>query len=234
VRGRRLALAVAVLLLCGACGDGDSGQAGLPTPSSPSTSHSMRPIASPPDPVEPSQLCRSGVGLTFYDSRVAGAPGAASARRAARPWLAHGEALGAAPGRHGRRLIAFSRGGEVRQVVTVQLLKATGEWFIVRTTGCLTDRPGSVRSCGDVAVFRGITYHRPTYDIPGPTDGIGVGQVFGQGSLPACADVTAYAGPHRLVGPVAPVTVFQQEEVPRADSVVTSPVVATPRIYDAG
>jgi hypothetical protein len=118
--------------------------------------------------------------------------------------------------------------------VTVEPLKSVGEWFVARTTGCLTDRPATVSSCGDVVVFRGTTYHRPTYDLPGPTDGIGVGRVFGQGSIPACADVMAYAGDrHHLVGHLAPVTVYQQEEVPRAESIVTSPVIAMPRIYDA-
>lgn len=122
----------------------------------------------------------------------------------------------------------------MREVLTLRRQRSTGTWNVVRTTGCLTS-PTVEPSCGDVVAFHGATYHRPRYDIPGRGDQVGVGRPFGQGRIPSCADVTAYAGIGRhLVGTVAPVTVYQQEEVPMTDSLVTSPASELgPRIYDA-
>jgi hypothetical protein len=232
VTGRTLVIAAAVLLVCGTCGDGDATHAVGPTTTSPSTPHSTEPVVVRPHPVRAIDLCASREGLSFHDSRV-GAPGASTARGAAHPWLAPGEQLGTAPGRPGRRVVSLARRGQVREVLTLERQGSSGRWYVERATGCLT-RDSTVRPCADTVVFRGTTYHRPTYDIPGPGDQIGVGRPFGQGKVPTCADVTAYAGPGRhLVGTVAPVTVYQEEEVPMADSVVTSPAtVLGPRIYD--
>lgn len=231
--GRRLALAAGVLLLCAACGDGDPGGAAGPTTSTPSTPRSTRPVVTRAEPEAATDLCAAREGLAFRTSWLVEVPGASSARGAARPWLAPGEHLGTAPAGRGRRVVSLSQHGRAREVLTV-VRQRSGLWLVGRTTGCLTRHPRA-RACADTVVFHGTTYHRPTYEIPGPTDQIGVGRIFGEGSLPACADVTAYAGPGRyLVGTVAPVTVYQEEEVPMSDSVVTSPVTPLgPRIYDA-
>jgi hypothetical protein len=234
VAGRALALGTALLLLCGGCGDGDTPDAGR---SAVSTPPSTRPATEPvttADPLRAADLCAAREGLVFFDSWVSEGSGAPSARGAARPWLGRGEHLGTAPGGPGRRVVSLSGDGQVREVLTVRRQRSTGQWHVLRTTGCLTVLP-TASSCGDVVQFGGTTYHRPTYHMPGPGDQIGVGRPFGQGRIPACADVTAYVGHGRhLVGAVAPVTVYQEEEVPMADSVVTSPVSALgPRIYDA-
>jgi hypothetical protein len=226
VTGRALT-AAAVVLLCGACG------AGRPA-TSPSTPRSTEPVAARTLPVWPRDLCGSSGGLLFFDASLNGDPRRSSPRAAARPWRLDGERLEIVAGKHGARLVSLGRAGSLREVLTVRWRESTHGWYVAQTTGCLTGSAGQ-RPCGDVVAFHGTIYRRPPNAVRSRSDQIGVGRPFGQGRLPACADVTAYAGTGRhLVGAVAPITVYQQEEVPSSDSVVTSPASELgPRIYDA-
>jgi len=84
-----------------------------------------------------------------------------------------------------------------------------------------------------VVAFHETVYRRPTDKGAGTTEQIGVGRPFGQGSLPACTDIGQYAGEgEHLIGPLAPVTVYQQQEAPASDIVVTSPL-SEPRLYES-
>ena len=223
-------LVVALFALC-ACGEGHSDEGVTPRHSLPPT---LSQQADPPTrPIQPSQLCDSGRGFSFRDTAAARASGARSPQLAAAPWLLAGEALRAAEGSHGRRLFAYQHQGDVRQVVTVERVQPSGLWLILRNTACLTHRSPSGPACGDIVSFRGTTYRRPISKGPGTTEQIGVGRAFGQGSLPACADISQYAGEgEHLVGPLAPVTVYQQEEARASDIVVTSPLPEA-RLYES-
>ena len=84
-----------------------------------------------------------------------------------------------------------------------------------------------------MVAYHETVYRRPTDKGAGTTEQIGVGRPFGQGSLPACTDIGQYAGEgEHLIGPLAPVTVYQQQEAPASDIVVTSPL-SEPRLYES-
>ena len=217
IRARQALPGLAVAMLVTAC----SGQAAS-DPTGPSTDH---------DPSAPTQaapltggdLCNSDV-VGFRDGWLASDAGAEAPRQAVEAWRRPGERVLSTAPNHGVSLAAVGTNLHRPRVAFV-VKRSAQHWHIARTFGCTRTPRRAPAHCVSRVHFEGRTY-LPEH----PRIQIGVGRAFGQGAVDGCSrsrDGSLLV----LRGPAAPVTVWQEEEVPAQHAIVVS-LVPAPVIYD--